>query len=342
MDALNFLLETTENLNDGSATMNDGLYLDMMNRLRDLHRAMSTPQSQPIIRPPPPVPQPIVNEANYIEIALRLNDIFTTHESTIYNNWFVAPWINETQKVEFHGFLNLMLGWMTGGYRADVAERLVAHPQLRFAVIQFMSRSANETTIPWRNLEFRDKFLGVRGLAKAVLDHTFQVNRHTRNQIEACLRVMTRRDASYTPEVRLSMMLKIIDSPLMGEWKSFRNVWKRRTEMSKLHELELTFDYKQPMKKIKVWTDRIQLGRTGLNRSTSILAFIHAIHEGEMNNIWGLIKSIWGNIRLEDSPHLVVSGITGASREENREYRGGWEETFRIRYLTALNAGGKK
>jgi hypothetical protein len=345
MDALNFLLETTENLNSGDTQMNEGLYLDMMNRLRDLHRAMSQPQhhNQPIIRPPPP-PQPVAPEA-YDELVGNLRRIFCLDPMVIRHHWLTADWTTPELKAEFIRFLHLLVAYQRNGYTEADANAIATHPALPFSLHKMMSNSMNNRTFRWNSdYQFRDKFLMIPAVRKVVIKHHLDDTRRERNLIKECLAILADRDKAYTPEVKQSLILTRIKSPFMGEWRPFRRVFKQRSlaEMAGLHELELEFDYATPHPKFKVWTDRIQLGRTSAVQPTALFGLIHAIHDGKLDRITPLIHTIFGDVGVSNEPHMVVSGITANTANEHREYRGGWEECFRIRYTQELNRGGKK
>jgi len=345
MDALNFLLEATENLNDGTATMTEGLYLDMMNRLRDIHRTMSQhqPPAQPQIVRVAPQPEP--NLIGHMPLARQMAEILDVPFQTLLNHWFAIVWADEEQKRQFIHFLTLLVSWKVNGYAPEAAIAIGNHGSLNFALSKFARYSMNETHIPWKDLVFRDKFLCLRPVAKARVRQIKLLQNHTQYQISHCLRTLNKRDATYSPEVRMSMMLYALNSSFMGEWRAFRNVWKRRSDMEKLHELEVEFNYGSTPKKLKVWTDRIQLGRTALVRSTVMLGFIHAINEGEKDKITPYLYNLFGNIGFDDAPEMVASGITVETKDKMREYVGGVSSNgsvFRIRYTQALNTGGKK
>jgi hypothetical protein len=353
MDALNFLLETTENLNDGSAKMNDGLYLDMMNKLKDLHKVVSQSAPQPhIIHPPPPRPRlPLeILLDDGVMLANRMSDIINVSPTSLQQHW-CSRWYDETMKVGFYSFLRTILTWKSNGYDEEGANHIANHTHLNDGMMRFCQYSQNETNIPWRDLEFRDKFLGIRKVAKARLGQIHRLELHRRELINIAVRYLADRkpvdlkltDADWE-DYRVSAVLHNLGSSFKGKWKHFRNVFKRRTEadMAKLHELELTFDYSMPHKNLTVWTDRIQLGRTALVQSTAMLGIVLAIHEGKTDKLFSLIHTVFGNTKEDDSPHMVVSGITGNTKAKMREYRGGWEEAFMIRYTQELNVGGKK
>jgi hypothetical protein len=350
MDALNFLLETTENLNDGTAKMNEGLYLDMMNKLKDLHKAVSQPSQTQIVRPVQPQEPPRPNLIAQMPLARQMADILDVPFQRMLNEWFASVWFDEQMKVEFLEFLTLITNWKACGYMEEVKTHIATHPRLNEALIRFARNSNDHHTIPWKDLVFRDKFLGIRGVAKARLGQIKRLEHHRKNQINAGVRILSERKRNETmsdadwEDYRVSAVLDNLGSSFKGKWKHFRRVFKRRTddEMAKLHELELTFDYCVPNKKMTVWTDRIQLGRTSLVQSTALLGLTLAFHEGKTDKLFSLIRTVFGDTVEDDSPHMIVSGITGNTKAEMREYRGGWEEAFRIRYTQELNVGGKK
>jgi hypothetical protein len=341
MDALNFLLETTENLNSGDVQMNEGLYLEMMNKLRDLHRSIpTTPRKEVIVRRY--VPTAVEAEAPHPEAVLvnTLRGIFSLNEETIIRGFLMNH--NVLQHAPgWRGFLQLLADWKTNNYAPETATAITTHPDLLWSMKWLMSFSHNGRTIQWRDLEFRDRFLLLPAVVKNMMFVFYQHNENYFKIFRSCLKTLAKQDPKWNDEMKLSVVLREISSPFEGKHRKFRNRLIPQTdeELAKLHEIEIEYAYTEPHPKLKVFTSKVQLGRTSCNESVLLLGIINAIHNGDEAKIGAMWRLVFGNLQKDHTPELLVSGITSDTKDLQRQYV--CYEAI-ITYTQQLNNGGKK
>jgi len=341
MDALNFLLETTENLNSGDVQMNEGLYLEMMNKLRDLHRSLPTAPPKAVVRRIVAFPQEAEAEAHpELVLVNTLREIFSLHEDTIIRGFLMNQNVLE-HAPGWRGFIQLLADWKNNNYAPETATAINSHPDLLWSLKWLKSFSHNGRHIQWRNLEFRDKFLTLPAVAKNVMFYHYQHTGNYHRIIQSCLKTFAKRDAEWNDEMKLSVALQAVCSSFEGKHRKFRNrlVPQTDAELAKLHEIEIAYHYKTPAPKIKAFTSKVQLGRTGCVDAVLLLGIILAIKDGDADKIGKMWFLIFGNIHKDISPTMIVSGITSDTKNKQRQYDC-YEAT--ITYTQQLNNGGKK
>ena len=335
MEALNVVREAIESLS-AEQKIDDGAYLELMNHLKTVYANM--PQPRPVALERDAGDAGDAGDANEVVVELSAN----VQLYDMYDKYFITQmttenryrlWGQTWEQTRHHNsldFAKLLDAILQGNMQPTTMRDFE-----RYSLESSFGRNFNDflirNKVVWRDANMREKFITL----PVVRYNTLSCMLQRKQCVGRLIKWAGNETAPHWAKV-----LHIGGIGFMNTMKYSNqtevSTQRSEAELKKLHLVEVRWQLGEQVVMMRLYTDKIQLGRTKCIKSLYTIALTASLLHPEFNAPIERFLYRIDNKDTQECPVMQMSGITANTRTKGRSYKQK-DGDFTITYISKLN-----